>query len=123
MRKAIVAASALGLLAFSGGLWMTYVAPPYDPFAHRSRFLYALAWGVSLPGLTLMAYWVRMKGNAWLRFAFSSTVGIGFLFFVLTSSYPEDPWPDRLVWSVGIAAVLAALTAIGPRIENRSQPK
>ncbi len=123
MRKEFLAVGVLALLAFSGGLLMTYVALPYDPFAHRSRVLYALAWGVGLPGLTLMAHWVSVKGKAWLRYAFGSTVGIGFLFFMLTSNYPEDPWPDRLVWSVGMAAVFAALIAIEARIENRSRSK
>jgi FtsH-binding integral membrane protein len=123
VRKAILAVAVLGLLAFAGGLLMTYVAPPYDPFAHRGRVLYALAWGVALPGLTLMAHWIGVKGKAWLRFAFSSTVGVGFLFFMLTSNYPEDPWPHRLVWSVGMAAVFGAVIAIGARIEKRSRSK
>ena len=123
MRKEILAFAVLGLLAFSGGLLMTYVAPPYDPFAHRSHVVYALAWGVALPGLSLMAYWISVKGRAWLRFAFGSTVGIGFLFFMFTSNDPEDPWPDRLVWSVGIAVAFAGLMAIEARIENRSRSK
>jgi FtsH-binding integral membrane protein len=123
VRKEILPFAVLGLLAFSLGLLMTYVAPPYDPFAHRSHVLYALAWGVALPGITLIAYWISVKGKAWLRLAFGSTVGIGFLFFLLTSNYPEDPWPDRVVWSLGIVAVFAALMAIGTRIENRSRSK
>jgi 4-amino-4-deoxy-L-arabinose transferase-like glycosyltransferase len=123
VRKNILAVAALGLLAFSGGLLMTYVAPPYDPFAHRSHVLYALAWGVALPAVALMAYWISVKGKAWILLAFRIIVGVGFLFFMLTSSYPEDPWPDRLVWSVGIAAVFAALMAVEERIENRGRPK
>jgi 4-amino-4-deoxy-L-arabinose transferase-like glycosyltransferase len=123
VRKEILGVAGLGLLGLSAGLLMTYVAPPYDPFAHRSRVLYALAWGVALPGLTLISYWISLSGRAWLQLAFGATVGTGFLFFMFTSNYPEDSWPDRLVWSVGIAAVFAALVAIGARIENRSRSK
>lgn len=123
MRKNILAVALLALLAFSGGLLMTYVAPPYDPFAHRSHVLYALAWGIALPGFTVMAYWISVKGKAWHTLAFGATVGVGLLFFMLTSNSPDDPWPDRLVWSVGIAASFAAVVAIEARIANRGPSK
>jgi FtsH-binding integral membrane protein len=120
VRRTILGVAGLFLLGFSAGLLMTYVAPPYDPFAHRSRAVYALAWGVALPGLTLIAHWISLNAKAWLQLAFGGTVGTAFLFFLFTSNYPEDSWPDRLGWSVGIAAVFAAVMAIGARIQNRN---
>ena len=121
MWKSVVAFCGLGILFFLLGLMMTFVAPPWDPFAHRNRILYSLAWGITMPTVALIAHWVSLRKNAWIYAAFVLITGSGIFYFLLASSQPDDPWAYRLGLSIGIIALFIFLGWIADRIEKREK--